>query len=218
MSKAPHKAVRAMKERKEFEEEVLEVARVTRVVKGGRRLRFRTTVAIGNQRGKVGLGIGKAGEVSIAIKKAVAKAKRNLVDVPIVKGDTIPFDVRVKFKSAVIVIMPASEGTGIKAGSSIRKILALAGVKNVLSKSIGRTKNKINMAKATLKAFEVFRGRDIKGLKKVVADAPSGDLKSVRRTGDRDKKDTPRVGKMSQKKEVSSEEAVVREDQVEKSE
>jgi small subunit ribosomal protein S5 len=167
MAKGSHKSGGRMKEKKEFEEEVLEIARVTRVVKGGRRLRFRATVIIGNQKGKVGIGIGKANEVSVAIKKAVTRAKRKLIVIPIVNGDTIPFDVSAKFKAAQIMMMPASEGTGIKAGSSIRKILALAGIKNVLSKSTGRTKSKINIAKATMKAIGKFDGRNIKDLKKI---------------------------------------------------
>jgi small subunit ribosomal protein S5 len=188
MAKKPHKAGRMMKEKKEFEEEVLEVARVTRVVKGGRRLRFRTTVVIGNQKGKVGIGIGKANEVSIAIKKAVARAKRNLIVVPIVEGDTIPHDARVKFKAAEILMMPAPEGTGIKAGSSTRKIMALAGVKNILSKSVGRTKNKINIAKATMKALESFSGKDIKNLKKMKSDDSSGGNSGDSRVDRRDRK------------------------------
>jgi len=141
-----------MKEKKEFDEEVLQVDRVTRVVKGGRRLRFRATVIIGNRRGKVGVGIGKATEVSQAIKKAVTKAKKNIINVPILK-DTIPFEVKSKFKASRMMMIPASPGTGIKAGSSTRKILELAGVKNILAKSIG-SNNRINLAKATIIALE----------------------------------------------------------------
>lgn len=140
------------KEKKEFEEEVLQVDRVTRVVKGGRRLSFRATVIIGNRKGKVAIGLGKATEVAAAIKKAVSRAKRDILLVPIIK-DTIPHEVRVKYKANRLMMMPAPEGTGIKAGSSTRKILELAGIKNILAKRIG-SNNRINLAKATMKALK----------------------------------------------------------------
>jgi small subunit ribosomal protein S5 len=159
MAKRPPKSGRQMKEKKEFDEEVLQVDRVTRVVKGGRRLRFRTTVIIGNKKGKVGMGIGKAGEVAEAIKKAVAKAKKSLIEVPIV-DNTIPFPVKLRKKSAELILLPASDGTGIKAGSAIRKILHLAGVNNVLSKSFG-TRNRLNLSKATFAALEKLRSRKL---------------------------------------------------------
>lgn len=140
----PHKSFRShVKEVKEFEEEVIQIARVTRVVKGGRRLRFRATVVIGNKKGKVGFGTGKSNEVSAAIQKAVAKAKKDLVVVPIV-NDTIPHDVRIKYKSAQLLLMPAGAGTGIIAGGPMRKVLELAGVKNVLSKMFGTSNRLVN--------------------------------------------------------------------------
>ncbi len=144
------------KEPKEFEEEVLQIARVTRVVKGGRRLRFRATVAIGNRKGRVGVGVGKASEVVSAIQKAVSRAKASLIDVPITKGDTIPHTVRMKYKAAQMIILPASPGTGVIAGGSLRKILHLAGVKNVLSKNIG-SRNTLVTAQAAIKALQVLR-------------------------------------------------------------
>lgn len=140
------------REPKEFEEEVLQIDRVTRVVAGGRRLRFRATVVIGNKKGRVGVGLGKAGEIATAIQKAIAKAKKNLMTVPITH-DTIPHPVNQKFKSARIMIKPAHAGTGIIAGGAVRKILELAGVKNVLSKRFGTT-NKIANARATLLALK----------------------------------------------------------------
>lgn len=144
-----------MKEKKEFEEEVLQVDRVTRVVKGGRRLSFRVTVVIGNRKGKVGVGLGKANEVNVAVQKAARDAKKNLLMVPMV-GETIPHDVRVKFKATKLLLIPASSGTGLKAGSATRKILELAGVKSILSKRFG-SGNRINMAKATMKALAMLR-------------------------------------------------------------
>lgn len=152
---APRK--RLMKEKKEFEEEVLQVDRVTRVVKGGRRLSFRATVIIGNRKGKVAIGLGKANEVTVAIQKGVSQAKKNILNVPIVK-DTIPHNIWVKFKATKLLMIPAAPGTGIKAGSSTRKILELAGVKNILSKRLG-SGNRINLAKATIKGLEMLQVR-----------------------------------------------------------
>lgn len=154
MTKPAHKNI-PVKEVKEFEEEVIQIDRVVRVVKGGRRLRFRATVAIGNRRGKVGVGIGKSNEVTGAIQKAIAKAKKSLVTVPIYNG-TIPHEVKHKFKSCKMLVMPAAPGTGIIAGGPIRKIAYLAGIKNILSKSLG-SNNRVNMAQATINAFAKFK-------------------------------------------------------------
>ena len=154
MAKKPAPRKRMMKEKKEYEEEVLQVDRVTRVVKGGRRLSFRATVVIGNRKGKVAIGLGKATEVTAAIQKAVSRAKRNIVRVPIV-NETLPRDIKVKFKANYLLMIPASPGTGIKAGSSTRKILELAGVKNILAKRMG-SNNRVNLAKCTIKALEIL--------------------------------------------------------------
>jgi small subunit ribosomal protein S5 len=140
---------------KEFGEAVIQIDRVTRVVKGGRRLRFRATVCVGNQKGKVGIGIGKSNEVTGAIQKATHKAKKNMFLVPL-DGTTLPHDAKVKFKSSQVLLMPASEGTGIIAGGTVRKVLELAGVKNILSKAYG-SNNRVNIAKATLEALKVMR-------------------------------------------------------------
>lgn len=141
-------------EKSEYEEEVLQIDRVTRVVKGGRRLRFRATVVIGNKNGKVGLGIGKSTEVVGAIKKAIHQAKKNILVVNM-KNGTLPHEVYIKYKSARLMMMPASPGTGIKAGGAIRKIAELAGFKNMLSKMFGNS-NKITNAKATMMALETL--------------------------------------------------------------
>lgn len=161
--KRGHK-MREVMDKKEFEEEVLQIARVTRVVKGGRRLRFRATVIIGDRKGKVAMGLGKAAEVSEAIKKAVTKAKKNIIKVPIV-NETVPFEVRQKYKAAKLMMRPARLGTGIIAGSATRRILELAGVRNVVAKSYGST-NKINMAKATIKAIQQYFTKEIRYPKK----------------------------------------------------
>ena len=148
------KGFKRKQEKKEFEEEVIQIDRVTRVVAGGRRFRFRVMVAIGNKRGKVGVGTGKAGEIVEAIQKALADARKNLIEVAIV-NDTIPHEVRLKHNSAKILLMPATDGTGIIAGGATRKLVELAGIKNILSKRFGTT-NKMNNAKATIKALQML--------------------------------------------------------------
>lgn len=140
-----------MKEVKEFEEEVIQIDRVTRVVKGGRRLRFRATVVIGNKKGKVGVGIGKSTEVTGAIQKAISKAKKSLIRVPLY-NTTIPHDIKIKYKSSRILMMPAAPGTGIIAGGAIRKVVELAGVKDILSKSFG-TNNRVTNTQAAYEAL-----------------------------------------------------------------
>ncbi len=142
------------REPKEFEEVVLDIARVTRVVKGGRRMRFLASVAIGDKKGKVGLGTGKSVEVSVAIRKAVQDAKKNLIKVSLVKG-TIPFAKEALYKSAKILLMPAPAGTGVIAGGSFRKIATLAGITDVYAKSIG-TNSKLVSAQASIKALKSF--------------------------------------------------------------
>jgi small subunit ribosomal protein S5 len=166
--KRGHK-MREVMDKKEFDEEVLQVDRVTRVVKGGRRLRFRATVIIGNKKGKVGIGLGKSVEVAGAIKKAVAEAKKHLITVPIV-NDTVPFEVHQKFKAAKIMLRPAQVGKGIIAGSATRRILELAGVNNIVAKSFGST-NKINVAKATIDALLQYQTKEIRYPKKKKAEA-----------------------------------------------
>lgn len=146
---------RPHREPKEYDEQVIQIDRVTKVVKGGRRLRFRATVCIGNRKGKVGIGLGKSNEVTGAIQKAIAKAKKDLITVPI-DGSTIPHDIRIKCKSSDILILPAAPGTGLIAGGTIRKVLELAGIKDVLSKSYGTT-NKVNNTKATIEGLKSLR-------------------------------------------------------------
>lgn len=155
MAKNMHQRNSAAKEVKEFEEEVLQIDRVTRVVKGGRRLRFRATVVIGDKKGRVGVGVGKSEEVVGAIQKAISDGKKNLITVKL-NGATIPHEIQVKYKSAKILIMPAAPGTGIIAGGSIRRVVGLAGIKDILSKSFGTT-NKIACSRATLLALSKLR-------------------------------------------------------------
>ncbi|MFC1616421.1 30S ribosomal protein S5 [Patescibacteria group bacterium] len=155
MKKQFRKGQKHTKQPKEYEEEVIQIDRVTRVVKGGRKLRFRATVAIGNRKGKVGIGIGKSHEVTGAIQKAIAKAKSDVVEIKL-NGTTIPHDMKIKYKAAKIIFLPAAPGTGIIAGGPIRKVLDLAGVHDILSKSYGTT-NKINNTRATFLALKSMR-------------------------------------------------------------
>lgn len=138
--------------RDEFDKKVLQVDRISRTVKGGKRIRFRALVILGNRAGKVGIGVGKATEVVDAVNKGTRIARKNLIEAPIVKG-TIPHEIEVFLGSAHILLKPAREGTSIVAGGTIRAICDLAGIKNIVGKILG-TANKINNSRATIEAFE----------------------------------------------------------------
>lgn len=137
----------------EFESKLLDLARVTRVAAGGRRFRFRAVVIVGNKAGKVGLGLAKGQDVAQAVEKATRLAKKNLVEVPIVR-DTIPHMVFAKFSSARVLLKPKTKGRGMTAGGTVRVVCALAGIKNISSKVLGRTGNKLNNARATIEALK----------------------------------------------------------------
>ncbi len=141
--------------REEFEEVIVNIGRVTKVVKGGRRFRFTALVVVGNKKGLVGYGFGKAKEVPNAIKKAVDDAFKNIMEVNI-KGSTIAHDVEVKFNASRILLKPASEGTGIIAGGATRPVVELAGIKDILTKSLG-SNNPSNVVRATLKALSMLK-------------------------------------------------------------
>lgn len=138
-----------------FDQKILEIKRVTRVVAGGKRMRFRAALILGDKRGRVGLGVAKANDVAKAIEKAKVQAEKNLIDVPIVNG-TISYPIEKKFKASRVLLKPALIGRGIKAGGPIRTIIELAGIKNISSKILG-SRNKINNVKATLLALEELR-------------------------------------------------------------
>lgn len=138
-------------EEKQFDERVVHIDRVARVVKGGRRFRFRALVVVGDHKGKVGIGISKGADVTTAVTKAVEVAKKQFVNVHIING-TIAHEAEVKVSGARILIKPAVPGTGLIAGGVVRTVLEVAGIHNVLSKSLGSS-NKINTAYATLKAL-----------------------------------------------------------------
>ena len=139
-------------EEKQFEERVVSIDRVARVVKGGRRFRFRALVVIGDKKGQVGIGIAKGADVQAAVSKAVDMAKKRLVTVPIFNG-TLPHEAQAKVAGANIFVKPASPGTGLIAGGVLRTVLEIAGYSNALSKSLGSS-NKINSAYATIAALQ----------------------------------------------------------------
>ena len=138
-----------------LEEKVVSIGRVTKVTKGGRHFRFSATVVVGNRKGLVGIGTGKANEVPEAIKKAIQAAKKNLVEVPVV-NTTVPHEFVGKFGSAQVILKPAAEGTGLIAGGSVRPVLELAGYKNIRTKVIG-TNNPRNVVYATIEGLKAMQ-------------------------------------------------------------
>lgn len=143
----------------EFKDQVVDLRRVTRVTKGGKRMRFRATIVIGNGKGKVGVGIAKGADVMEAISKAKFQAKKNIINVKL-KGKTIPHKVESKFGSAVVMIKPAVSGHGLMAGGAPRVVLSMAGIADVTAKCISRTSNKLTNAIATIEALKQLK--DIK--------------------------------------------------------
>ncbi len=147
----PNDRVQMPQEEKIFEEHVINIDRVARVVKGGRRFRFKALVAVGDRKNRVGIGVSKGADVQAAVAKATDVAKKNLVMIPI-KNATIPHDVEVKVSGARVLLKPAAPGTGVIAGGVVRSIIGLTGIHNLLSKSLGST-NKVNNAYATVEAL-----------------------------------------------------------------
>lgn len=139
------------REPREFEQKILELARVTRVTAGGKRMSFRCALVIGDKKGRVGFGMAKGSDVQIAIEKAYRQAKKNVIRVPLI-DETIPHPIRVKVGSAIVMLKPAPKGTGLKSGGAVRMILEHAGVPNAVSKILN-SNNKANIAKATMEAI-----------------------------------------------------------------
>ncbi|MBI3420616.1 MAG: 30S ribosomal protein S5 [Candidatus Sungbacteria bacterium] len=145
------------RERSEYDQKVLDIRRTARVVAGGRRFSFRATVVIGNRNGKMGVGMGKGLDVSSAVEKAVANAKKDILIIPITKAKTIPHEVTGRSSAARVLLKPAREGRGLVAGGPIRVIADLTGIKSLTAKILGRTPNKLNNARATVDALKKLK-------------------------------------------------------------
>lgn len=148
------------REKAEFDQKLLNLARVTRVVKGGRRFRFRATLVIGNRKGKVGVGVAKGSDVSDAIQKAFNDAKKNMVTIEL-DDSTISHDVAAKLGAARVLLRPAAKGRGVIAGSAVRAVVDLLGVKDIVTKSLGSS-NPLNVARATIQALQTLKAPRVK--------------------------------------------------------
>jgi small subunit ribosomal protein S5 len=142
--------------KEEFKYKVLDLRRVTRVVAGGKRFRFRATVVAGDGKGRVGIGMGKGGDVTQGVDKAKRDAQKHLLIIPL-KGKTIPHEVEAKFSAARVLLKPAVIGHGLKAGGAVRVVLSLAGVRDITAKCLGRTPNKLTNALATIEALKKLK-------------------------------------------------------------
>jgi len=147
---------RAYKAKSEWSERVVAIQRVTKVVKGGKKMSFRAVIVVGNEQGKVGVGVGKAGDVITAVRKGVTDGKKNIISIPLTSSNSIPHPTNGRFGAAKLVLRPSAPGPGVIAGSSIRTVLELAGIKNILSKQLG-SKNLLNNARATINGLSSLR-------------------------------------------------------------
>jgi small subunit ribosomal protein S5 len=143
--------------KKEFETELLDISRVERMTKGGRRLKFRSLVVSGDKKGRVGVGKGKGRDAQDSIEKATKESLRRMITVPITEEGTIAHEVKAKFGAATVLLKPQSGGRGIVAGGAVRSICAMCGIKSVSGKMITRTRNKINNSKATIEALKMLK-------------------------------------------------------------
>lgn len=157
----PRNQYKKEEKKDDFDSRLLDLARVTRVTAGGRRLRFRAVIIVGDHKGKVGLGVAKGKDVAQSIEKATRLAKKNIITVPMKEG-TIPHSTEAKFSAAYVMLKPQKTGRGLVAGGTIRVICSLTGIKNISSKIIGKTRNKLNNARATMKALESLKSPNSK--------------------------------------------------------
>ena len=156
MATGRRKSSRTKKEETNWQEKVIQIRRVSKVVKGGKKLSFRAIVVVGNEKGQVGVGVGKASDVIGAVKKGVADGKKHLVDIPITKSNSIPHPVNGVGGGAKVIMRPAAPGTGVIAGGAVRTVLELVGVRNILAKQLG-SNNPLNNARAAVDALSTLR-------------------------------------------------------------
>jgi small subunit ribosomal protein S5 len=156
MAKAKGKEKKSREKESDFQERVVQIRRVTKVVKGGKKLSFRAIVVVGNEKGQVGVGVGKASDVIGAVKKGVADGKKHLIEVPLTKANSIPHPSTASGGGAKVMMRPAAPGTGVIAGGAVRTVLELAGVKNILAKQLG-SGNPLNNARAAVSALSGLR-------------------------------------------------------------
>ncbi|MEI8091175.1 MAG: 30S ribosomal protein S5 [bacterium] len=196
------------KTKKEFEELLLEVRRVTRVTTGGRKLSFRATVVVGNKKGKIGIGVSKGLDVSSAVSKASREAFKNMFIVPITENKSVPYQLSTKYKACFVKLLPAMPGTGLKAGSSVRAVMELAGYENILSKIIG-SNNKLNNALTTLKALSSYKHADF--FNKAIAEPVEADEEEEDETDLKVGEVKVEKGKIVEKKESKKAESEAKE-------
>jgi small subunit ribosomal protein S5 len=153
---SPKKVYKSRESKIEWSERVVVIQRVTKVVKGGKKMSFRAVIVIGNEKGKVGVGVGKAGDVITAVRKGVTDGKKHIITIPLTTSNSIPHPTTGKFGAAKLVLRPSAPGSGVIAGGSIRIVLELAGIKNILSKQLG-SNNLLNNAKATINGLSTLR-------------------------------------------------------------
>jgi small subunit ribosomal protein S5 len=144
------------KNKTEWLKRVVAIDRVTKVVKGGKKMSFRAIIVVGNEKGKIGVGVGKAGDVITAIKKGVTDGKKHIISIPLTNSNSIPHPTSGKFGAAKLILRPSAPGSGVIAGSSIRTVLELAGIKNILSKQLG-SNNLLNNARATINGLSTLK-------------------------------------------------------------
>ena len=176
MAKKEYKK-RAPREAREFDQKIIDLARVTRVMAGGKRLRFRACIAIGDKKGKLAIGLAKGADVALAVNKAVNRAQKQMIKVPLL-NESIPHEIRVKYKAAQLLLKPAPKGTGIKAGGAIRVALELAGVPNIVAKILG-TNNKVTNVKALMIALASFKTKPLSNVKKASSKQTTTDKAEV---------------------------------------
>ena len=152
----PKKGYKSKDTKIDWLERVVAIQRVTKVVKGGKKMSFRAVVVVGDEHGKVGVGVGKAGDVITAVKKGVTDGKKHVINVPLTSSDSIPHPTTGRFGAAKLVLRPSAPGSGVIAGGSVRTVLELAGVKNILSKQLG-SNNLLNNARATIEGLSSLR-------------------------------------------------------------